>query len=275
MFSMTSLLLVLLLSVTVTALGGLGTLALHTAGTATTVGRLEREVDVLLGVETDDERRNVDDLLADTDVTLADEDTGVVDRLGKSKLEDLGLETTLKEVLGLEGKNVVETHAVVVEHTNAHKTADKGVTLEKTLGVLVVELEELTSSTTDLGEGKLNAPDLALVAKTVLAGELELAEFTQTRVWARDTQSTTVGHEMGHGTDLAQQIRQQMQLHAERYCARLRATTSSTLSLVLCCLLSLSHCTSSIHQKVSAQICPTMPMCTQLLRRSLPNQSSP
>lgn len=127
---------------------------------------------MLLRVEADDERGDVDDLLADADVALADEDTGVVDRLGKTKLEDLGLETTLKEVLGLEGKNVVETHARVVEHTDAHETADKGVALEEALGVLVVKLEEVTGSTTDLREGELDAPDLTLVTETVLAGEL-------------------------------------------------------------------------------------------------------
>jgi hypothetical protein len=167
----TSLLLVLV-GLGVTTLGGGSALALDTTGTATTVGRLEREVDVLLRVETDNERGNVDDLLADADVALADKDTGVVDRLGEAELEDLGLETALKEVLGLEGKDVVETHARVVEDTNAHKTADQGVALEEALGVLVVELEELTGSTTDLGEGELNAPDLTLVAETVLAGEL-------------------------------------------------------------------------------------------------------
>jgi hypothetical protein len=145
----TSLLLVLV-GLGVTTLGGGSALALDTTGTATTVGRLEREVDVLLRVETDNERGNVDDLLADADVALADEDTSVVDRLGESELEDLGLETALKEVLGLEGKDVVETHARVVEDTDANETADKGVTLEEALGVLVVELEELTGSTTDL-----------------------------------------------------------------------------------------------------------------------------
>lgn len=167
-----SLLLVLLGVVTAGTLGGLGALALNTAGAATAVGRLEGEVDVLLRVETDDERGDVDDLLADADVALADEDTGVVDRLGEAELEDLGLETALKEVLGLEGKDVVETHAGVVKDTNADETTDKSVALEETLGVLLVELQEVTSSTTDLGEGELNAPDLALVAETVLAGEL-------------------------------------------------------------------------------------------------------
>ena len=46
------------------------------------------------------------------------------------ELEDLGLETTLQKVLSLEGQHVVETHASVVEHTDTHKTADQGVTLE-------------------------------------------------------------------------------------------------------------------------------------------------
>ena len=60
-------LLLFLLALVVTALlGGLGLLPPHTARTATTEGRGQGEVDVLLGVETDDEGGNVDDLLADT-----------------------------------------------------------------------------------------------------------------------------------------------------------------------------------------------------------------
>lgn len=38
----------------------------------------------LLGVESDNERWDVDDLLAYSNVPLPDEDTGVVDRLGES-----------------------------------------------------------------------------------------------------------------------------------------------------------------------------------------------
>ena len=108
-------------------------------------------------------------------VPLADEDTGVVDRLGEATLEDLGLETTLQEVLNLEGKHVIETHARLVEHTDTDETADKSVTLEETLGVLRVELQQLTRSTTDLRQHERNAPDLALVTETVLAGKLEFS----------------------------------------------------------------------------------------------------
>ena len=66
-----SLLLVLLTSIVVTTLlGGLGLLPSYTTRAAATKGRGQGEVDVLLGVETDDERGNVDDLLANTVIML-------------------------------------------------------------------------------------------------------------------------------------------------------------------------------------------------------------
>ena len=60
-------LLLVLLVATLLLLGSGGsTLALDTAGAATAERRGQGEVDVLLRVEADDERGNVDDLLADT-----------------------------------------------------------------------------------------------------------------------------------------------------------------------------------------------------------------
>jgi len=46
---------------------------------------------MLLRVQANDEGGNVDDLLADSDVSLADENTGVVDGLGEPELVDTGL----------------------------------------------------------------------------------------------------------------------------------------------------------------------------------------
>ena len=69
---MHNLLLVLLASIVVTTLlGGLGLLPPDTTGAATTKWRGEGEVDVLLGVETNDEGWDVDDLLADAVDLLA------------------------------------------------------------------------------------------------------------------------------------------------------------------------------------------------------------
>jgi len=59
------LLLLLLVSATLLGLSSLGLLSAHTAGASTTEGRGKGEVNVLLGVKTDNERGNVDDLLAD------------------------------------------------------------------------------------------------------------------------------------------------------------------------------------------------------------------
>ena len=51
-------------------------------------------------------------LLSDADVSLSDEDSGVVDGLGESELEDLGLESSLEEVLDLETENVIKLNLI-------------------------------------------------------------------------------------------------------------------------------------------------------------------
>lgn len=99
---------------------------------------------MLLGVKADHVGGNVDDLLANTDVTLLDQDTGVVDGLGETELVDTGLETTLQEVLNAEGKNVIELHARLVKHTDTDQATNQGIAFEQTLGVLLVEGEKLT-----------------------------------------------------------------------------------------------------------------------------------
>lgn len=47
---------------------------------------------------------------------------------------------------------------------------DQSVTLEKSLGVLVFQLEQFTSSTTNFRQGQGNAPNFALVLETVFTG---------------------------------------------------------------------------------------------------------
>ena len=80
-------------------------------------------------------------------MSLADEDTGVVDGLGETELVDAGLETALQEIFSLQGQHVIELHAGLVEHTDTDETANEGVAFEQTLGILLVEGEELTVQT--------------------------------------------------------------------------------------------------------------------------------
>jgi cell division protein FtsX len=66
---LTAMLLLLLLFLTtfvILLLGGLGLLSPHTTRATSTEWRCKREVNVLLGIKTDNERWDVDDLLADT-----------------------------------------------------------------------------------------------------------------------------------------------------------------------------------------------------------------
>jgi hypothetical protein len=46
---------------------------------------------------------------------------------------------------------------------------DERIAFEKTLGVLLLELEQLTSGTTDFGKGEGDSPDFALVSQAVFA----------------------------------------------------------------------------------------------------------
>ena len=84
-------LILLTIVITILLLGRLSLLSADTTRTSTTKWRAQGEIDVLLGIETNDKGGNVNDLLANANVSLADEDTGVVDRLGKTELVDTGL----------------------------------------------------------------------------------------------------------------------------------------------------------------------------------------
>ena len=65
---------------------------------STAEGRLQGEVNVFLGVESDDERGNIDNLLPNTDVPLPDKNARMVDTLGESKLEHLQTNTLYEEI---------------------------------------------------------------------------------------------------------------------------------------------------------------------------------
>lgn len=55
---------------------------------------------------------------------------------------------------------------------------NKCVALEESLGVLVVELEKFSGSSSDFGEGQPDSPDLTLIAQAILSSELEFSVKT-------------------------------------------------------------------------------------------------
>jgi hypothetical protein len=97
-------------------------------------------------------------------VTLSDQNTGMVNALGEVGFEDLRLETTFQEVLHLQCQHVIQTHAGLIQHSNPHEPTNEGVTLEETLGILVIKLEQLTGCTSDFGKNETDTPDLTFVS---------------------------------------------------------------------------------------------------------------
>lgn len=62
------------------------------------------------------------------DVPLTDEHTGMVDALGKAKLEDLSLQPSLQEIFHFQAQNVIKLHLSLIQHSNTHQTPEQGVT---------------------------------------------------------------------------------------------------------------------------------------------------
>ena len=161
-----------ILVVTTSLHGGLS--SGHTAGSATTEGGSSGELDGSLGVDSDEEGRHVHELLADADVSLSDEHSGVVDGLGEAGLVDDGLQSSVEQSLGGQLQDVIELLLVVAEEPVPDHSSEKGGAFEQTLGVVGVQGEELSGSLSDLGQSVLDSPDLSLASQAVLAAESEL-----------------------------------------------------------------------------------------------------
>ena len=59
---------------------------------------------------------------------LSDLNASMMDALGESELEDLGLKTPFQEVLNTQTKHVIELHLALIKHTDTHQTSEQGVT---------------------------------------------------------------------------------------------------------------------------------------------------
>lgn len=85
-------------------------------------------LNVLLRGNSNHEGGDVDHLLADSDVSLSDEDTGVVDGLSELLLDDESLESSLHELGDGQTEDVIEFALGVLEETESHHASNKGLT---------------------------------------------------------------------------------------------------------------------------------------------------
>ncbi len=74
---------------------------------------------------TDHERGNVNQLLSNGNVSLADQDASMVDAVGNLSLHDKSLESAFQELANSETEDVIKLSLVVLEETKTDHAADK------------------------------------------------------------------------------------------------------------------------------------------------------
>ena len=109
---------------------------------------------------------------------LPDENTGVMNRLGHTRLEHNSLKTTLEKILHGQRQDVIQLVLALVEKAVPVHLPEERLSFEDPLGILLVERQKISSRVTDAAQGVLDSPELTLVAETVLADELQLGVET-------------------------------------------------------------------------------------------------
>ena len=166
----------------------------NTTRATTSVGRVLSELDVLLRVHMNHERGRVHQLASHTNVSLTDQNTGVVHRLRQTQLEHLRLQSAVHQLRRTQLQHVVQLLLLLRHQSQTSHTTDDSSTLEDTARVLLVQRQQLTSSLhhqpphkthlADLGKHQLHSPNLTLAAETVLSANAELLVQTLTLVRA-------------------------------------------------------------------------------------------
>ena len=121
------------------------------------------------------------------DVSLSDEHPCMVDALSQAQLEHLGLQPPLQEIFYLQAQHVIQLHPALVQNPDPHQSTEQGVPLEESLGVLLVQGQQLTSGLPDLGQSVLHPPHLTLVPQPKLTDQLQL--LVQSLLLERTTRS--------------------------------------------------------------------------------------
>jgi hypothetical protein len=140
-------LLFILLSIVTTIVllfSSLSLLPPNTSRASTTKWRTKGEVDMLLGIETNNKGWDIDYLFSNPNMSLTDKNAGMMNGLRKAKLVNASLQTTFQEIFDLQSQDVIKLHARFVEDANANETANKSVAFEETLRIFLVKGEKLT-----------------------------------------------------------------------------------------------------------------------------------
>jgi len=132
------------------------------------------EVNLVLVVDSNQERGDVDDATIDGDVTALDQGSGMVDRVSKLGLEDAGLESSLQQLVEGHSQDVIETVlGFLVQQTELEHLSQQGSAFEESALVLGIESEEFSGSLSEASQNQLDSPDFSLVLQAELTADLD------------------------------------------------------------------------------------------------------
>lgn len=147
----------------------------------------------------DHEGRRVHHLTANTDVSLTNQHTSVMNRLGKTELEHLRLQSAIHQLRSAQLQNVIQLLLLLRHQTQTSHTTNDSSTLENTTRILLIQSQQFTSSLykshsqhtisylTNLSKNKLHTPNLTLAAETILSTNTKF--LVQTLAFIRTTGS--------------------------------------------------------------------------------------
>jgi len=120
------------------ALVATGLLPLGSSELAGSLARSGGEGDELFRGASDEERGDVNHLFADGDVSLSDEDTGLMYGSSEVSLDNEGLESSFHELVDGQTEHVIELALVLVEETKSDHALDEGITFVNSSGIGVI-----------------------------------------------------------------------------------------------------------------------------------------
>lgn len=168
--------------------GSSSSLSSNSTWSSTTEWRGSSEVNVLFRFQSDHERWDADNLLTNSNVSLRNQDSSVVNRLGQTQLVDLGLQSSFQEIFDLQSQDVIQLLLVFGQDTNSHQSSDQSITFEQSLWVLFVSGQQISGGSSDLRQLERNSVNFSLVLQTVFTGQLQFSVQTSGFVrslWSR------------------------------------------------------------------------------------------
>lgn len=113
-------------------------------------------------------------MLTNCDVSLTDNNSGVMDRLSETLLLDNSLESSFQELVESKSENVIEFLLTFLEETKLNDSSNEGITFEKSSGISFIEGEELSGSLSQSSKSELDSPDFSLTSKTIFTDGMKL-----------------------------------------------------------------------------------------------------